>query len=93
MYAQVRDGPVSVKEERPAGPPLKDVQWCPDFNERHVLLDGKTAAIRFPDAGYNCKQTEYEGHQPAYAQISEDPKLRNAEWVPSFKDRHVLDTN
>jgi hypothetical protein len=31
------------------------MEHCPNFNERMTLLDGKTKAVSFPNAGFNCK--------------------------------------
>jgi hypothetical protein len=57
-----------VVQERPAGPPLSTLEWCPDTGDqyRKVLLNGYTIAIPFPNASYNCKNTEYEGFLPPY---------------------------
>jgi len=41
---------------------LKALQHCPDFVERHSLLDGVTKAIPYPKAGFNC-QRDYEGNE------------------------------
>ena len=30
------------------------VEHCPDFNERMTLLNGKTKAVAYPAAGFNC---------------------------------------
>ena len=30
-------------------------EWCPDFDERAVLKDGKTVAVPWPEKDYNCK--------------------------------------
>ena len=34
---------------------VQHFEWCPDFDERHVLKDGKTQAIPWPEYGFNCK--------------------------------------
>jgi len=33
---------------------IRSLEHCPDFNERHVLLNGVTKAVAYPNAGYNC---------------------------------------
>jgi hypothetical protein len=33
---------------------IQSLEHCPDFNERHVLLNGVTKAVAYPAAGYNC---------------------------------------
>merc|ERR1719313_1546219 len=33
---------------------LTTLEHCPDFNERHVLLNCVTKAIPYPQPGYNC---------------------------------------
>lgn len=35
---------------------MRALQHCPDFVERHSLLDGVTAAIPYPKAGFNCQR-------------------------------------
>lgn len=32
----------------------RSVEHCPDFDERFTLVDGRTRAIAFPAAGWNC---------------------------------------
>ena len=34
---------------------VQPLQWCPDYDERHVLQDGHTEAIAWPERGFNCK--------------------------------------
>jgi hypothetical protein len=33
---------------------IQSLEHCPDFNERHVLLNGVTKAVAYPNPGYNC---------------------------------------
>ena len=33
---------------------MTSLEHCPDFNERHTLLNGVTRAIAYPNPGYNC---------------------------------------
>jgi len=33
---------------------LKGLEHCPDWNERFTLANGRTRAIKYPEAGYNC---------------------------------------
>jgi len=33
---------------------IHSLEHCPDFNERMTLLDGKTRAVAYPSAGFNC---------------------------------------
>ena len=37
-----------------AGPNLDHLEHCPDFNERFTLTNGRTAAIPYPKADFNC---------------------------------------
>ena len=34
---------------------IQPLQWCPDYDERHVLQDGNTPAVPWPEKGFNCK--------------------------------------
>ena len=64
------------KQEYPTKDPdtlrgeVQPLQWCPDYDERHVLLDGKTAAVAWPEKGFNCKtfHTVLEGNKNPYSQ-------------------------
>ena len=38
----------------PKIPDLSHLEHCPDFNERFTLVNGRTRAIAYPNAGYNC---------------------------------------
>ena len=38
------------------GVDLNKLQHCPDFVERHSLLDGVTKAIPYPKKGFNCNR-------------------------------------
>ena len=33
---------------------IQSLEHCPDFNERHTLLNGVTRAVAYPNPGYNC---------------------------------------
>ena len=33
---------------------MSTLEHCPDFNERMTLLNGKTKAVAYPAAGFNC---------------------------------------
>jgi hypothetical protein len=33
---------------------INTLEHCPDFNERMTLLNGKTKAVAYPAAGFNC---------------------------------------
>jgi len=33
---------------------INKVEHCPDFNERHTLLNGVTRAVAYPAKGWNC---------------------------------------
>ena len=33
---------------------ISTLEHCPDFNERHTLLNGVTRAVAYPSPGYNC---------------------------------------
>ena len=33
---------------------IQTIEHCPDFNERMTLLNGKTKAVAYPAAGFNC---------------------------------------
>ena len=33
---------------------INTLEHCPDFNERKTLLNGKTRAVSYPQAGFNC---------------------------------------
>jgi len=33
---------------------IHTLEHCPDFNERHVLLNGVTRAVAYPQPGFNC---------------------------------------
>jgi len=33
---------------------VNSLEHCPDFNERMTLLNGKTRAVSYPQAGFNC---------------------------------------
>ena len=46
--------------------PADDAQHCPDFDERHTLLDGRTIAIPYPAAGWNCKTYNWDPTKHAY---------------------------
>ncbi len=35
-------------------PDFGKLEHCPDFDERHTLLDGRTKAVAYPHKGYNC---------------------------------------
>ena len=35
-------------------PAWKNLEHCPDFNERRTLKDGKTEAVPYPKKGFNC---------------------------------------
>jgi hypothetical protein len=52
-------GEEAKKVAEPAAPAidysvLKGLEHCPDFNERFTLVNGRTRAIKYPNAGYNC---------------------------------------
>ena len=32
------------------------VEHCPDFDERMTLKDGRTRAVAYPNAGWNCSR-------------------------------------
>jgi len=36
------------------GVDMHSLEHCPDFNERMTLIDGKTKAVAYPGAGFNC---------------------------------------
>merc|ERR1712195_435432 len=36
------------------GSDLKGLEHCPDFIERHTLLNGTTRAVKYPTKGFNC---------------------------------------
>ena len=36
------------------GADVKNLEHCPDFIERHTLLNGATRAVAYPAKGYNC---------------------------------------
>ena len=33
---------------------IAGLEHCPDFDERHTLVNGKTRAVPYPNKGYNC---------------------------------------
>merc|ERR1719174_2296639 len=33
---------------------IQSLEHCPDFNERHSLLNGVTKAVPYPQPGFNC---------------------------------------
>lgn len=35
-------------------PDVKGLQLCPNWDDRHTLLDGVTPAVPYPKSGYNC---------------------------------------
>ena len=45
--------PAEKKEDFSA---LKGLEHCPDFNERFTLVNGRTRAIAYPNAGFNCSE-------------------------------------
>ena len=49
---------------------VQPLQWCPDYDERHVLQDGHTAAVPWPEKGFNCKtfHTVLDGNSSPYSQ-------------------------
>ena len=59
------------------------LQHCPDFDERHTLVDGKTRAIPYPEAGYNCHKEWALNQQPV-------PAVAGLEHCPDFDERHTL---
>ena len=46
--------PAAPKKEGFQG--LGGLEHCPDFNERFTLRNGRTGAIAYPKAGYNCTE-------------------------------------
>jgi len=61
-WALAQGAPAAAKDTRyvpHAHPGLKGfdlstLEHCPDFNERMTLLNGKTKAVAYPTAGFNC---------------------------------------
>ena len=49
-YHLSQDAPAAPK---PAFNP-RNVEHCPDMHERFTLIDGRTRAIPYPNAGWNC---------------------------------------
>merc|ERR1719359_1690077 len=41
--------------------PALNLEHCPDFSERFTLADGRTRAVAFPAAGYNCNGGQGKG--------------------------------
>ena len=37
-------------------PPPRNLEHCPDFDERFTLVNGRTRAIPWPRKGFNCQQ-------------------------------------
>jgi len=48
---------------------IANLEHCPDFDERFMLVDGKTKAIPYPNEHYNCN--------PEYALNQQPGKLQN----------------
>ena len=46
--------PAPAAPAPPKIPDLSKLEHCPDFNERFTLVNGRTRAIAYPNAGYNC---------------------------------------
>jgi len=57
MIAQIgEEGPLYVPHAHAGlkGFDLSKLEHCPDFNERFTLVNGKTKAVAYPAAGFNC---------------------------------------
>jgi len=60
------------------------VEHCPDFDERMTLKNGKTRAIPYPEAGWNCnKDWSLAQGAPAFNPAS-------VEHCPDFDERMTL---
>ena len=46
--------PVAKPAAKKDPAPWKDLEHCPDFNERRTLKNGQTEAVAYPKKGYNC---------------------------------------
>jgi len=61
-YGLAQGAPAAAKDSRyvPYSYPgltgfdISKLEHCPDFNERMTLLNGKTKAVAYPAAGFNC---------------------------------------
>ena len=62
----------------------KNMEHCPDFNERMTLNDGQTKAIKYPAKGFNCN-----GEGPVLAQ-KKDVAYKDMEHCPDFNERMTL---
>jgi len=63
------------------------VQHCPNFDERFTLVDGRTRAIPYPLAGWNCHQ----GLGLAALEVMATPfNPRSVEHCPDFDERFTL---
>jgi len=83
---------------------LTTLEHCPDFNERHVLLNGVTKAVPYPQPGYNCNKdyglsqggpntaapgTKGEDRYVLHKH-SDDGSIANLEHCPTFNERMTL---
>jgi hypothetical protein len=92
--------PYAVKGHK--GLDMSKVQHCPDFNERMTLLDGKTKAVPYPEAGFNCN-ADYGLAQGAPPAAAKDTRyvpyayaghkgldMSKVEHCPDFNERMTL---
>ena len=78
---------LAIKIEQPD---FGKLEHCPDFDERHTLVDGRTLAVPYPRKGYNCHN---EGHfDKTLVQVfsEADPAYVNLQNCPDFDERHTL---
>ena len=92
--------PAEKKAEDFSG--LKGLEHCPDFNERFTLVNGRTRAIAYPAAGYNCsdsyglvqepaKPAPKAAKKPAAPEVPRGkPNLDHLEHCPDFNERYTL---
>ena len=53
----------AISQRSKWGPSVDSLEFCPDFDERFTLTDGKTKAVPYPEVGYNCKKEHQHAAQ------------------------------
>ena len=92
------EGPLYVPYAYPGAKGLTTaLQHCPDFNDRFTLTNGKTRAVPYPQAGFNCRAdyglAQDDGSKTLYVpyKYAGAKGLTTAlQHCPDFNDRFTL---